>query len=319
MTVISALGGGEEFDRIRAIAAALGRSASGLGDDAAALPSVEGELVVSTDVSVEGVHFRREWLTPQEIGWRAASAALSDLAAMGAHTVGVVVALTLPRGSADELAIACMQGVGDAVLSAGGVVLGGDLSGGPALSLAVTVIGHCARPVWRHGARPGDRLWVTGVLGGARAGLLALERGGEVPRGARLAFAHPIPRLAAGRWLAAEGATAMLDVSDGVAGDALHLGAASGVHLEIDLRALPIHPSVHRLATSLGEAAPEFAAVGGEEYELLVTMPADWTPTRDPDAWTGVGLTAIGRVGEGAGVAFLLDGVPRSLQGFRHQ
>jgi len=318
MTLATALGGGGEFDRIRAMALALGSAASGLGDDAGLIPRGEGELVVSTDISVEGVHFQSTWLTPREIGWRATAAALSDLAAMGASATGVVVALTIPTGGADDLGVECMRGVGDAAVAVGATVLGGDLSGGPVLSLAVTVFGVARRPVWRRGATPGDELWVTGALGGSRAGLLALQGGGAVPPGARVAFAHPVPRIPAGVWLAAQGATAMLDLSDGLAGDAEHLAAASDVALVIDLETLPIHPSVHRMAGVVGQPFREFAAVGGEDYELLVAMPAGWRPTEDPEAWTGVGLTRIGRVEAGAGVRLMQGDEVRVLSGFRH-
>lgn len=318
MTLVSALGGGGEFDRIRRVVAALGSAASGIGDDAALIPGGQGELVVSTDISVEGIHFRSEWLTPREIGWRATAAALSDMAAMGASGTGVVVALTMPSGSDQDLATECMRGVGDAALAVGAKVVGGDLSGGPVLSLGVTVFGSALRPVWRSGGRPGDELWVTGTLGGSRAGLLALQGGGEVPAGARLAFAHPVPRIPAGIWLAAHGATAMLDLSDGLAGDAEHLAAASGVAVVIDLAALPIHPSVHRMAAFLGEPFTEFAAIGGEDYELLVAMPAGWRPTQDPEAWTGVGVTRIGRVEAGEGVRLMQGDERRELSGFRH-
>lgn len=320
MSLVSALGGdgGGEFDRIREIVSALGTAASGIGDDAGLIPHGEGQLVVSTDVSVEGIHFRSTWLSPREIGWRATAAALSDMAAMGASATGVVVAITIPSGSPDDLATECMRGVGDAALAVGAKVIGGDLSGGAVLSLAVTVFGAAAHPVWRNGATPGDELWVTGTLGGSRAGLLALQWGGEVPPGARLAFAHPVPRITAGIWLASQGATAMLDLSDGLAGDAEHLAAASGVALVIDLAALPIHPSVHRMAATVGRSFSEFAAVGGEDYELLVAMPAGWRPTQDPEAWTGVGLTRIGQVEAGEGVRLMQGGEVRALSGFRH-
>lgn len=318
MTPGSALGEGGEFDRIRAIVAALDGAASGLGDDAGVIPLGGGRLVVSTDISVAGVHFQTSWLSPREIGWRAAAAALSDLAAMGAGATGLVVALTLPADAPEGLATDCMRGIGDAAVSVGATVLGGDLSAGPVLSLAVTVFGAATRPVWRRGAVAGCDLWVTGMLGGSRAGLLALQGGGVVPPGARLAFAHPVPRIRAGRWLAGQGAMAMLDLSDGLAGDAQHLAAASEVAVVIDLARLPIHPSVHRMAARAGQSAGEFAAVGGEDYELLVAMPPDWRPTEDPEAWTGVGLTRIGRVEAGAGVRLMDGGTVRALEGFRH-
>jgi thiamine-monophosphate kinase len=318
VTEFTALGPGGEFDQIRELVAVLGDAARGIGDDAAVLPAGEGHLVVSTDVSVERVHFRRDWLRTDEIGWRAASAALSDLAAMGASPTGLVVAVTRSASDADY-ALRCMEGVADAARSAGCPVVGGDLSGGDQLSLAVTVFGHTGRPVERRGAKPGDRLWLTGTLGGARAALLRWQAGATPSPAARLAFAHPVPRLTAGRWLAAQGARAMLDLSDGLAGDAPHLAAASGVHLDIDLARLPIHPSVHRAAAGQGEPAAAFAAVGGEDYELLVAMPPEWDRGHDAEAWTGTPLVAIGTVHAGQGTTFRLDGRDLTLAGFRHE
>jgi thiamine-monophosphate kinase len=314
----TALGPGGEFDRIRAIAAVLGESAAALGDDTAEVPHGVGRLVASTDTSTEGVHFRRSWLADEEIGWRAAAAALSDLAAAGARPAGLLAALTLPAGAPRQLAPDLMAGVAAAARHVGARVLGGDLSTGPGLALTVTVLGHAAHPVARRGARPGDGIWVTGELGGARAALVAWSAGRKPAAGARGAFAHPTPRVAAGQWLAAHGATAMLDLSDGLAGDATHLAAASGVGISIDLSALPIHSSVHAEAESMGEAACRFAAVGGEDYELLVALPAGFDGAADLEAATGTSLRAVGVVVEGAGARFLHDGVAVALDGFRH-
>lgn len=303
------LGPGPEFDRIRAIAAALGADAGTLGDDCALVPMAEGTLALSVDVSVEEVHFRRAWLSLEEIGWRAAAAALSDLAAEGAGADGVLVALTVPPGSTDAEAAAVMRGVGQAAAAVRATVRGGDLSSGPAWSVAVTVFGMAERPVARSGARPGDRIWVTGRLGGAGAALRAWLAGAAPDAAARSAFAHPEPRIAAGRWLAAHGATAMLDLSDGLAADAAHLAAASGVGLTVDLASLPLAP--------VGVDARS-AAEGGEDYELLVTLPPGFDGREELLRATGVPLTPIGAVRAGAGVEFILDGRPVTLRGFQH-
>ena len=311
MSVIP-LGSGPEFDRIRAIARRLGAHAAELGDDCALVDVGGTTLALSTDVSVEGVHFRREWISPQEIGWRATAAALSDLAAMGASAVGVLVALTVPPVEKPPIFAALMEGVGGAVSASGGKVLGGDLSRGEAISLAITVIGTAARPVHRRGAQVGDRLWVTGQLGGARAALEAWNAGRVPLAGARERFAKPMPRLDAGRWLAEHGATAMLDVSDGLAGDVGHLAAASKVALVVDLGALPLHPDITREAFAVRETPGVFAARGGEDYELLVTMPREFQGT---DA---VPMTCIGEVHPGIGVAFFEDGFELSISGYDH-
>jgi thiamine-monophosphate kinase len=311
MTAI-ALGQGPEFDRIRAIAERLGSRAGVLGDDCALIEIGETFLALSTDVSVEGVHFRREWLSLEEIGWRATAAALSDLAAAGASAVGVLAALTVPAAEPAATFSALMDGAGNAVASVGGVVLGGDLSRGPLLSLAMTVVGRTTLPAHRHGARPGDSLWVTGALGGARAALLAWQNGRRPAEGARARFAHPEPRLDQGAWLVAQGARAMLDLSDGLAADAGHLAAASGVSVRIDLNRVPADPAGLEEAERSGESPGTFAARGGEDYELLVAMPAEFTGTG------AVGLTRIGEVQPGSGARFLLDGAEQRLAGFDH-
>lgn len=314
------LGPGGEFDRIRLVAAALGDAAGALGDDCAVLPDAPGAVVLSTDVSVEEVHFRRAWLSLEEIGWRAAAAALSDLAAVGAEAVGLLVALTVPRAAADDDLVALMRGIGAAAGSVGGRVLGGDLSTGPSWSAAVTVIGRARRPMSRAGARPGDRLWVTGSLGLARAALESWRRGDAPAPEARRRFAHPEPRIAAGRWLAAHGARAMLDLSDGLGGDARHLAAASRVALDVSLDRLPVAAAAADEAGRLGVPSVRFAAEGGEDYELLVALPPAFG---DADAGaftreTGLALTRIGAVGEGAGVRFAMAQGAVALQGFDH-
>jgi len=318
MTFLS-LGPGPEFDRIRAITRALGPAAGALGGDCAVLPEPSGSsLVLSTDVSVEEVHFRRDWLRPHEIGWRSAAAALSDLAAVGAEPLGLLAAVTLPHNTPEGELTELMRGVGDAVATVGGVVLGGDLSAGAAWSVAVTVVGRASRPVSRRGARPGDGVWVTGTLGAARSALDAWRRGAEPCADARAAFAHPIPRMAAGRWLAGHGATAMIDLSDGLAGDAPHLAAASGVALGLDLDLLPLAPSVRAAAGELSIAPAQFAAEGGEDYELLVTLPTEFVAADQLRAECGIPLTRIGSVGAGAGVRLRLGSVDVTLAGFDH-
>lgn len=313
------LGSGREFDRIRAIVEALGPAAEGIGDDCAVLPVGGVTLAVSTDVSVEGVHFRRDWLSMEEVGFRATASALSDLAAMGADATGVLVALVLPRASANGDVTAVMRGAADAAVQAGTCIVGGDLSSGPAWSVGVTVLGTCERAVMRAGARPGDGVWVSGALGAARAALAALEAGAD-PGPARAAFARPPLRLALGRWLARHGATAMLDLSDGLAGDARHLAAAGAVRLDLDLDRLPLGPGVARAAELARMEPARFAALGGEDYELLVTFPPAFgeADAARGAAETGVPLTRIGTVREGEGVQLLLGGRPLQLPGFDH-
>lgn len=313
-----ALGPGAEFDRIRAIARQLGPKAAGLGDDCALIPAGDSVLVLSTDVSVEQVHFRLEWIGLQEVGWRAAAAALSDLAAEAAEPEGLLAAVTAPSGTAEPELLEVMSGVGAAAAFAGAPVLGGDLSTGPAWSLAITVVGRTRRPVTRAGARPGDGIWVTGTLGGARAALQAWRRKEEPPSAARARFAQPEPRIASGRWLGRHGARAMIDVSDGIAGDARHLAAASKVGVEIDLDALPVAAVAAAEAERLGVSAGEFAAEAGEDYELLVALPPEFEDQRAFSRECGIGLTRIGSVFEGNGARFLSGNAEVSLRGFDH-
>ncbi|HEU4628159.1 MAG TPA: thiamine-phosphate kinase [Gemmatimonadaceae bacterium] len=291
------LGPGREFDVVRDFLRRWGTAARGIGGDCAELELPPGQrLVVSTDSSVEGVHFRREWLAPREIGYRAAAAALSDLAAAAAEPLGLLLALTVPDGwRADAGALA--DGVAKAALAAGAPIVGGDLSRGGELSLTVTVLGAAAHPLRRDGARAGDALFVTGALGGPGAAVRAWVGGGVPAAEHRERFAHPVPRLAEARWLRAHGATAAVDLSDGLAADAAHLAAASGVRLRLDVDAVPCVAGVR----------VEEALASGEEYELLVAAPARLDVAAFARAF-GLPLTRVGRVEAGApGVAARVD------------
>ncbi len=310
------LGPGPEFDRIRALGLALGTAGADLGDDCAFLPD---GWCASTDLAVEGVHFRRDWLDLEEIGWRAAGAALSDLAAVAARAEAVLVALAAPASidSADLGAV--MRGVGGAASAVGARVVGGDLSRGPSLALAVTVLGRSTAPVRRRGARPGDGVWVSGALGGSRAALAAWEAGRVPSAAARRRFAHPVPRLELGLALGRAGATAMLDVSDGLAADAGHLASASGVGLVVELERVPVDPAVEAEAAAIGQPPAWFAAAGGEDYELLVTLPADFERVAaDRAILAEVPLTRIGRVTLVGGLHLTWGGADVAIVGFDH-
>jgi len=280
--------------------AAGGQVRVGSGDDAAiSVPA--GATATSVDALVEGVHFRRETASLRQIGRKAISTALSDLAAMGAAPGEAYVALGAPGelGEAELLEVA--EGLAAVARETGTTIAGGDLTAAPALTLAVTVVGHAPRPedfVTRAGARPGDILVVTGELGAAAAGLLLLEDR-EVPGddALRARQLDPTPRLAAGQALAAAGATAMIDVSDGLAGDADHIATASRALLLIDAEALPIAPGVAAVATAAGRDPLELAASGGEDYELFAALPPDAVDAaRQTLAQLGTPLTAIGKV-----------------------
>lgn len=302
------LGPGKEFDLVRTLLDEWGKSAQHIGDDAAIITVPEGEkLVVTTDTSVDGVHFRHEWLNHFEIGYRATAAALSDLAAMGARPLGIVIALTLPeadRLSARALATGIREGA-SAVLCP---IVGGDLSAGKTLSLTVTALGAVKHPLTRSGARPGYRVYVTGQLGGPAAAVRAWLAGREPTERDRARFAHPIPRIEPAIALAERGASSAIDVSDGLVADLAHVAAASKVRIEIDLERIPRVPGI----------SPAEAANSGEEYEIVVTAPA--IDTEQFSAEFGLALTEIGRVVAGSPGVDLLKGGDKTVAppGFDH-
>ena len=311
------LGPGGEFDRLRAIYASLGAVGRGLGDDCALVRIGSRTIALSIELSLEGVHFRTEWLSFREIGWRATAAALSDLAAEGAQPLGVLVSVGLPgkgrgRGKSRRVpATEIMSGVGAATRSVGASVLGGDLVRSSRYLVDVCVLGVVRRPVRRSGAHAGDGLWVTGRLGGAGLALAAFRAGRRLAPAVRRRFARPAPRIAAGVWLARRGAHAMIDVSDGLASDAGHVAAASGVRIEIELEGMPCWPGV----------TPRAAVRSGEEYELLVAL-SPWFGERDARAFrraTGLRLTRIGRCVAGRGIGMTDHGRPTTPPaGFDH-
>ncbi len=305
-----------EFDLIARLAAVLGPLGAGvttgIGDDAAVLAP---DLVVSTDLTVEDVHFRRATTGLADLGWKALAVAVSDLAAMGAEPLGAVVGLALGPGWTADDVVAVYGGVAECALASGCPVVGGDVSRAAALVLAVTVFGRADGPVTRAGARVGDVLAVTGSLGGSEAGRLLLEGdAADAPELADLTRRHrrPVPRLAAGRALAAS-VHAMLDVSDGVASDARRLAEAGNVRVEVDLDALPLQAGVAAVAVAAGVEPGVFAARGGEDYELLVAL-SEAALEGSP-----VPLTRIGRILEGpVGVQFTGAGADPALTGFDH-
>jgi thiamine-monophosphate kinase len=292
----------------------------GPGDDAALVAFPDGRAVVTTDVLVEGVHFTRDWFTPQDVGWRAAMQNLADVAAMGATPAALVVALTAPpetdlawfEGFADGLAEVCAPlGVG---------VVGGDLSRGPVLSAAVTALGSLngRAPVLRSGAQVGDVLALAGETGWSAAGLALLRAGlgGEhgLPAGADRAlasFRRPLCPLEAGPAAAMAGATAMMDVSDGLLKDAGRLAKASSVALEVDpvRLARPLN-ALQNLGRLLGTEPMDWVLSGGEDHALLATFPQ---VTALPAGWA-----VIGRVVDAPSRVTVLGGHRPAQTGWDH-
>jgi thiamine-monophosphate kinase len=289
----------------------------GSGDDAAVtVPG--GATATSVDTVVDGVHFRRERASPRQIGRKALATALSDLAAMGAEPGEAYVVLGVPPDLDEDECVELLDGMVDLATATGTDLAGGDLTRAGELFLALTVVGHAPRPedlVGRGGARPGDALVLTGELGGAAAGLALLEAPALAARldGADALLARqlePRPRLGAGRALAGTGATATIDVSDGLGADAGHLAVQSGLRLRIDAEAVPLAAGVREVAELAGKDPWRLALGGGEDYELLATLP----PERLEEAKRavreaeGIELTAIGEATRGEGVEIRLPG-----------
>ncbi|MFN8161978.1 MAG: thiamine-phosphate kinase [Solirubrobacterales bacterium] len=302
-----------EFELLARVRERLPPPAGGLilgsGDDAA-VTVAEGATATSVDAMVDGVHFRREWMSEPQIGRRALAIALSDLAAMGAAPREAYAAVGVPEDLDEEGCLSLLDGMAALAAETGAALAGGDIVRSPVLFCAITVTGHAPSPralVTRAGARPGDALAVTGRLGGAAAGLLVLQRP-DLAEGLDAALVEslrnrqlqPVPRLAAGLALAGR-ARAMIDISDGLGSDARHLAEAGGVRLEIDAASLPLQPGVAAVAGAAGLDPVGLAVSGGEDYELLCALP----PGRLREAREAAGeagLTAIGEVREGSGV-----------------
>ena len=318
------LGPGAEFDLIRGfLAEGAGRASRadvrvGPGDDCAVV--VGQGIALTSDLSIEGVHFRRDWLTPQQIGHRAATASLSDLAAMAARPIGVLVSLALAPDDA-LFAAEIMVGIREAVESAGGALLGGDVSRAEQVMIDVVGVGEVAAPVLRSGARAGDEVWVTGTLGGAGRAVAELLAGRAAPPEAMAAFAALLARVAEARWLADRLVlSAMIDLSDGLGGDAAHIAAASGVALVLEGDAVPLHVSLARLEPP---EALALALGGGEDYEICFTAPGGAVAERAEEfaGAFGVALTRVGWVEAGEGVHLIAeDGSRATLTsgGFQH-
>ncbi len=292
-----------------------GRIRVGSGDDAAVtVPG--GATATSVDALVEGVHFSRDGTGLGQAGSKALATALSDLAAMGAEPGEAYVVLTVPPELDEDACLEAVDGMVALAAATGTTLAGGDVTRGPVLAFAVTVVGHAAAPerfVRRQGARPGDALVLTGELGGAAAGLLLSDL--DVPGLADATAAdlrrrqlEPVPRLDAGRALAAAGATAMIDVSDGLGADAGHLAAACGVGLRIDAEALPVAEGVAELAAALDRDPLQLAVSGGEDYELLAAVAPEGLDLPRLGEAAGVGMTLIGEVVAGEGVEIRLPG-----------
>jgi thiamine-monophosphate kinase len=264
----------------------------GPGDDAAVLTVPSGQVVVSTDLLVEDRHFRCDWSSAEDIGHKAAAANLSDINAMGGTATGMVLGLGVPGTLQTAWVRDLAQGVAEEVAITGTSVLGGDVTSSERILLSVTVLGVCADgPVRRSGARPGDVVAICGRIGWAAAGYHVLGRGFRSPRVVVEAHRRPEPPYTAGPEAAKLGATALIDLSDGLLGDLGHVARESGVAIDVRSGAFEVAEPLHAVGAALGVDPLGYMLTGGEDYALAATFPADVTL---PERWTVVGTVAEG-------------------------
>jgi thiamine-monophosphate kinase len=299
-----------EFGVIARVVARSGTAAAaevGPGDDAAVLRTPDGRVVATTDVLVEGRHFRRDWSSAEDVGHKAAAANLADVAAMGAVATALLVGLACPPDTSTAWLEGVAEGMADECAPLGAAVVGGDTvaaaADSSAVVLSVTALGDLQRraPVLRSGARPGDVVALAGRLGWSACGLAVLRRGFSSPMAVVSAHRRPTPPYAAGPAAARAGATAMCDVSDGLLADAGHLATDSRVVIDLDRAALvrtclePPGP-LQQVASALGTDPMAWVLTGGEDHALVATFPAG---TLLPEGWVAIGavLAAGGRPG----------------------
>jgi thiamine-monophosphate kinase len=297
-----------EFGLIAAVAARMPQPPSaivGIGDDAAVLRLPDSAVTATTDLIVEGVHFRRDWSAPADVGVKAAARSLADVVAMGAVPQTLLVGLAAPPDLPVAWALEFASGLAGEAARGGASVTGGDMSSATQIFISVTAIGSMAgrEPVTRAGAHPSDTLAVTGRLGQSTAGFALLEAGRTSPAGPVDAYRRPAPPYQSGPAAAALGATAMIDVSDGLVADLGHIAAASGVRIDIETARLPVPPALTDAAAALGldpaarAGSPgplSWLLTGGEDHALAATFPFG---TQIPTDWV-----VIGRVHPGRGV-----------------
>ncbi len=284
-----------EFALIAALAAVFPQGPDvllGPGDDAAVVAFPAGRVVVSTDLHVETRHFRRDWATAVDVGHRVAAANLSDLNAMGGRATALTVSLAAPPDLPVAWALGLAQGIVEECALVGASVVGGDLTSADQVMVAVTVLGSVAGdPVRRSGARPGDVLALAGRQGWAAGGLAVLTRGFRSPRALVEAYRRPQPPYTAGAQAAALGATAMIDVSDGLLADVGHIAAASGVAVDVHTGAFEIAEPLQAVGAALGADPLRFVLTGGDDHCLAATFPADVVL---PAGWLRIGRVAAG-------------------------
>jgi thiamine-monophosphate kinase len=271
-------------------------SVLGPGDDAAVVTAPDGRVVASTDVLVEGRHFRRDWSSAADVGHRAAAANLADIAAMGAAPTALLVALCVPTDLEVAWAEELAGGLSAEAALVGAGVVGGDMSASPTLTIAVTALGDLRgeQPVLRGGAQPGDVVALAGRTGFAAAGYSVLSRGFRTPKVFVEAYRRPEVPYAAGTAAARAGATSMIDVSDGLLQDLGHIAAAGVVGIDIRKETFDIPDQMRDAASALGVDPYSWILAGGDDHALAATFP--------PEVSLPAGFRIVGSVHEGTGV-----------------
>ncbi|HEX8814549.1 MAG TPA: thiamine-phosphate kinase [Terriglobales bacterium] len=306
------------IERVRARAGRGKGVVLGMGDDCAILKVPAGqEMLVTTDFSLEGVHFRREWHAPEVVGWRCLTRGLSDIAAMGGEPVAAFLSLGLPREIAEGWVDRFFAGFLELAAEFNVTLAGGDTAESEHGILAdIVVVGSApkGKAIRRSGARVGDRIYVTGELGGSAAMVERLYAGRRVKSAGYSRYFKPVPRVAVGRWLRERGAaSAMIDTSDGLSTDLGHICEESGVGAELNAELIPRAV----IAKAGGEVDLRLALHGGEDYELLFTVRKN---KRVPERIAGVRITEIGRIVRESGMQLAEGGVRRRLEpgGWEH-
>ena len=294
---------------------------TGIGDDCAVMPSGEGELLFSTDLLMEGVHFLRNESSPEDVGWKAAAVNLSDIAAMGGTPVATFLSIALPKDAQGEWADRFIEGYTEISRQYDVPLLGGDTTSSLRdIAVNVGVLGRCpsGRRLMRNGAKVGETIYVTGPLGDSAGGLQAILKGIERTEDVtRLICRHkrPVPRIEAGRILMESGkAGAMMDISDGIGSDLRHIMKASGVGAVIDLERLPLSSELVSVCKEQGWDIYEMATSGGEDFELLFTAAAGLENELD------IAVYPIGKIVPGNELSWRFSNEPmdRDFDGYKH-
>jgi len=296
------------LDRLRAAIPTPVGARVGIGDDAAVV-DVAAPVVIGVDAVVEDRHFRHDWVSADDVGHRAAAAAMADVAAMGGTPAALLVAVTVPPDTTVDWVTELLLGINDEAEQVGAGVVGGDLTRGDSIVVSVTAMGSAEQVVRRDGAEVGDVVAIAGRQGWAAAGLTVLSRGFRSPRSLVQAYGRPHPPYDSGPAAAAAGATAMIDVSDGLMADIAHLARASGVVVDLESELIPVADQLQETSSAFNVDPLTWVLAGGDDHSLVAAFPAG---TALPQMFTAIGRAVVPGT-NGPGVA--VDGRMWSGQG----